>query len=105
MLQEFLSEQPYHRDEYSRVVDMWNKIREEAVTVCVNNFLLPVFEREAHERLLQEAKDYVIKQSTQNLYDRIKTAAYRNVHDDDDDFENGFAGGTRVLSIVYPEER
>ncbi|KAK6102088.1 SH2 domain family protein [Brugia pahangi] len=105
MLQEFLSEQPYHRDEYSRVVDMWNKIREEVVTVCVNNFLLPVFEREAHERLLQEAKDYVIKQSTQNLYDRIKTAAYRNVHDDDDDFESGFAGGTRVLSIVYPEGR
>lgn len=49
------------RDEYSRVVDMWNKVREEAVTVCVNNFLLPVFEREAHERLLQEARDYVIK--------------------------------------------
>lgn len=49
------------------------------------------------------------QQSTQNLYDRIKTAAYRNMRDDDDDddddFESGFASKTRVLSIVYPEER
>lgn len=51
----------FFRDEYSRCVDMWNKVREEAVAVCVNNFLLPVLERESHERLLQEAKDYVIK--------------------------------------------
>lgn len=46
---------------------MWNKVREEAVTVCVNNFLLPVFEREAHERLLQEARDYVIKVCSSDL--------------------------------------
>lgn len=49
------------RDEFSNVVEMWNKIREEAVTVCINEFLIPVFEREVHERLLQEARDYVVK--------------------------------------------
>lgn len=50
---------------------MWNKIREEAVTVCVSNFLLPVFEREAHERLLQEARDYVIKVCPSNSFNYI----------------------------------
>lgn len=49
------------RDEFSQVVDLWNKAREEAVITCVNSFLLPVFEREAHERLMAEATDYVIK--------------------------------------------
>lgn len=32
-------------------------------------------------------------------------AAYHNVHEDDDDFENEFGSGKRVLSIAYPEER
>uniref|UniRef100_A0A183ESM6 YqgF domain-containing protein n=1 Tax=Gongylonema pulchrum TaxID=637853 RepID=A0A183ESM6_9BILA len=122
LLQEFLTDQPYYKDEYSRVVDLWNKAREEAVIVCVNSFILPVLEREAHGRLLQESRDYVIKagslnpisrcflrnvpsQSTQNLYDRIRMAAYRSPHEYGDDSENGFTGGTRVLSIAYPEER
>ncbi|VDK31153.1 unnamed protein product, partial [Gongylonema pulchrum] len=102
LLQEFLTDQPYYKDEYSRVVDLWNKAREEAVIVCVNSFILPVLEREAHGRLLQESRDY---QSTQNLYDRIRMAAYRSPHEYGDDSENGFTGGTRVLSIAYPEER
>uniref|UniRef100_A0A915AX80 Suppressor of Ty 6 homolog n=5 Tax=Parascaris univalens TaxID=6257 RepID=A0A915AX80_PARUN len=105
-LNDFLEMQPYHKDEFSNVVEMWNKIREEAVTVCINEFLIPVFEREVHERLLQEARDYVVKQCTQNLYERIKTATYHVEQDDDDEYhDDDLISGTRIVSLCYPEER
>ncbi|MFH4974474.1 hypothetical protein AB6A40_001183 [Gnathostoma spinigerum] len=103
-IDEFLDSQPYHRNEFSDVVQKWNKLREEAVRECVTQLLIPVFEREVHERLLQEARDYVIKQCTQNLYERIKTAALDleiGYNDDADDDRST----PKIMSIVYPQER
>lgn len=45
------------------------------------------------------------QQCTQNLYERIKTATYRSIHEDDDEYIDDFNSGTRILAIAYPEER
>lgn len=51
----------FHREEFFYVVEEWNKLRKEVLNICVNEILTPIFEREAHEKLLEEARDYVLR--------------------------------------------
>lgn len=51
----------FHRDEFFYVVEEWNKLRAEVLRILVNDILLPQFAREAHERLMEEGRDYVIR--------------------------------------------
>ncbi|VDD93440.1 unnamed protein product [Enterobius vermicularis] len=106
LLSQITANEPFYKNEFSNLVRLWNDIRTEAVKMCVNQFLLPGLEMEAHERLMEEAREYVIKQCTQNLYERIKTATYRAFGDDEGDLHDDDLGdGARIMSICYPEDR
>lgn len=43
------------------MVEEWNKLRKEILQICVNEILVPIFEREAHEKLLEESQYYVLR--------------------------------------------
>jgi transcriptional accessory protein Tex/SPT6 len=58
---ELTKEPVFNREEYYYVAEEWNKLRKEVLRVCVNDILMPVFEREAHEKLLEEARDCVFR--------------------------------------------
>lgn len=51
----------FHREEFYIIADEWNKLRAEVLRLMVNDILIPVFAREAHERLMEEARDYIIR--------------------------------------------
>jgi hypothetical protein len=42
-------------------VQQWNKLREEALIMCLQKFLYPLLEKELTQKLLHEARDFVIR--------------------------------------------
>jgi len=89
----------YTRDEYSDNVLEWNKIRAMCIDLMLNKFLYPKFQRELEETLLDEARQYVIKQCSSRLHEWIKIAPYRLSNDEN--VTSISDAGVRVLSIVY----
>jgi transcription elongation factor SPT6 len=89
----------YTRDEYSDNVLEWNKIRAMCIDLMLNKFLYPKFQRELEEILLDEARQYVIKQCSNCLNDWIKVAPFRLSNDEN--VTSISDAGVRVLSIAY----
>jgi transcription elongation factor SPT6 len=89
----------YTRDEFSDNVLEWNKIRAMCIDLMLNKFLYPKFQRELEEALLDESRQYVIKQCSTRLHDWIKIAPYRLSNDEN--VTSISDAGVRVLSIVY----
>jgi len=89
----------YTRDEYSDNVLEWNKIRAMCIDLMLNKFLYPKFQRELEEILLDESRQYIIKQCSTCLYDWIKIAPYRLSNDEN--VTSISDAGVRVLSIAY----
>jgi transcription elongation factor SPT6 len=89
----------YTRDEYSDNVLEWNKIRAMCIDLMLTKFLYPKFQREVEETLLEEAKDYVMKQCSNTLNDWIKIAPYRLSNDEN--VTSISDAGVRVMSIAY----
>lgn len=61
MLDSMKKDPIFHRDEFFYVVEEWNKLRAEVLRQLVNEILIPVFVREAHERLMEEARDFILR--------------------------------------------
>ncbi|CAF1045570.1 unnamed protein product [Rotaria sp. Silwood1] len=89
----------YTRDEYSDNVLEWNKIRAMCIDLMLNKFLYPKFQRELEEILLDESRQYVIKQCSTCLNNWIKIAPYRLSNDEN--VTSISDAGVRVLSIAY----
>ncbi|CAF3525255.1 unnamed protein product [Rotaria socialis] len=89
----------YTRDEYSDNVLEWNKIRAMCIDLMLSKFLYPKFQRELEETLLDEARQYVIKQCSNCLNDWLKMAPYRLSNDENVTSISDV--GVRVLSITY----
>ncbi|CAF4984242.1 unnamed protein product, partial [Rotaria magnacalcarata] len=89
----------YTRDEYSDNVLEWNKIRAMCIDLMLSKFLYPKFQRELEETLLDEARQYVIKQCSNCLNDWLKVAPYRLSNDENVTSISDV--GVRVLSITY----
>ena len=53
--------QLYYRDEFSRLVQEWNNIRAKAIEMALTKILYPQLEKELRGKILQEAKDGIIK--------------------------------------------
>ena len=51
----------FDRDDEFYVVKEWNTYRDKVLKCCVEEILVPVFVREAHEELLREAKESVLR--------------------------------------------
>ncbi|KAL7079838.1 hypothetical protein ACQ4LE_000385 [Meloidogyne hapla] len=105
MLLSLTREPIFSREEYFYITEEWNKLRKEVLRLCVCDILIPVFQREAHERLLEEARDCVIRKASLRLNNLISTEAYRKTftyEEEDDDMPDS---GTRVASICYSADR
>ncbi|KAK0416608.1 hypothetical protein QR680_012588 [Steinernema hermaphroditum] len=109
MVDVVLEDQIFYRDEFSDSVEQWNQLRRDAVAMCINEFLIPKYVTEMHEKLLQEAKDVALKQLQASLWNKLKTAAFKpdpeNAMLEDDDDEIADPNSVRIMSIVQSLER
>ncbi len=70
---QIVAQKAFHKDEYSENVAQWNSLRQQIVESAINELIYPmvqrnplsqrdpILQRELHERLMQEARDYVIR--------------------------------------------
>uniref|UniRef100_A0A4D5R9G5 Transcription elongation factor SPT6 n=1 Tax=Scolopendra viridis TaxID=118503 RepID=A0A4D5R9G5_SCOVI len=93
--------QLYYRDEFSKNVQEWNTQRAKVLELTLTKFLYPVYEKELRAKLLQEAKDCVIKACSQKLFNWLKVAPYTVDQGMDDDEDYDTSNGIRVMAISY----
>jgi len=92
----------YEIDEYSKIVQLWNDIRNDALKQALEKFLYPQFEKELKSKLVQECQEQCIKQSCKKLYDWLKIAPFRIDNTqiiDDEDFDA--RDGIRVMGFAF----
>lgn len=53
-------------------VQEWNNIRQECVDVAIKKMLVPELIKELHTRLLEEAKEFVLRSCARKVYNWIK---------------------------------
>uniref|UniRef100_A0A7M4G146 Transcription elongation factor SPT6 n=1 Tax=Crocodylus porosus TaxID=8502 RepID=A0A7M4G146_CROPO len=98
----------YYRDEFSHQVQEWNRQRTMAIERSLNQFLYVQMAKELKNKLLVEAKEYVIKACSRKLYNWLKVAPYRpdqQVEEDDDFMDENQGKGIRVLGIAFSSAR
>uniref|UniRef100_A0A803TVC8 SPT6 homolog, histone chaperone and transcription elongation factor n=2 Tax=Anolis carolinensis TaxID=28377 RepID=A0A803TVC8_ANOCA len=98
----------YYRDEFSHQVQEWNRQRTLAIERALNQFLYPQMAKELKNKLLVEAKDFVIKACNRKLNNWLKVAPYRpdqQVEEDDDFMDENQGKGIRVLGIAFSSAR
>ncbi|ESO02028.1 hypothetical protein HELRODRAFT_161252 [Helobdella robusta] len=67
----------FTKDEYSSTVQEWNKFRTSAVEKALKDILFPLLIKQIKKKLLEEAKDHVIKACCQNLHSLLQVAPYQ----------------------------
>ncbi|KAJ8312685.1 hypothetical protein KUTeg_010058 [Tegillarca granosa] len=97
--------QLYHRDEFSHLVNQWNLQRSQAVERALVKILYPQMEKEVRAKLLQEAKDGIIKACCRKLYNWLKVAPYQADQQVEHDYDYDEKEGLRVLGIAYSTDR
>uniref|UniRef100_A0A674GYP5 Transcription elongation factor SPT6 n=1 Tax=Taeniopygia guttata TaxID=59729 RepID=A0A674GYP5_TAEGU len=98
----------YYRDEFSHQVQEWNRQRTMAIERSLNQFLYVQMAKELKNKLLVEAKEYVLKACSRKLYNWLKVAPYRpdqQVEEDDDFMDENQGKGIRVLGIAFSSAR
>lgn len=93
--------QLYYRDEFMQHVQEWNTIRQECVDVAIKKMLVPELIKELHIRLLEEAKEHVLRSCARKVYNWIKVAPFQVEFGDDDDDEWDSSKGIRVMGVAY----
>lgn len=94
--------QLYEIDEYSKIVQLWNDIRNEALKQALEKFLYPQLEKELKSKLIQECQEQCMKNCSKKLYDWLKIAPYRVDNPqitDDEDFDT--RDGIRVMGFAF----
>ncbi|XP_053375824.1 transcription elongation factor SPT6-like isoform X2 [Mercenaria mercenaria] len=98
--------QLYYRDEFSHLVQQWNIQRSQALERALTKILYPQMEKELRLKLIQEAKEGILKACCRKLYNWLKVAPYQAEQqmEDDYDFDDN-ESGVRVLGIAYINEK
>ena len=94
------------QDEYSNLVQEWNKHRVMAVEKAFHGILYPHMIKEIRNKLLEESKEFVVKACCRKLYGWLKVAPYQvdqPIDDDDEDFDTSH--GLRIMGIAYSDIR
>lgn len=94
----------YQRDEFSKNVQDWNKLRAECVEEAINKMVLPDMRKELKSILLSEAKEFVLKACARKMHNWIKSAPYSVQFNDEDDDEWDTSKGVRILGISYEDD-
>lgn len=94
--------QLYQHDGYSHIAREWNLVRGQAVKIAVEDMLYPTFAKELRAKLVQEARDHVLKECTAKLANWLKVGPYQvdTANRDEEDSDPG----VRVLGISYSTE-
>lgn len=93
--------QLYYRDEFMQHVQEWNNIRQECVDVAIKKMLIPELIKELHTRLLEEAKEFVLRSCARKVYNWIKVAPFSVEFGDDDEDDWDTSKGIRVMGVAY----
>ncbi|XP_058451716.1 transcription elongation factor SPT6 [Malaya genurostris] len=93
----------YYKDEFSKNVQEWNKLRSECVELALKAMVFPELSRELQSILLQESKEAVMKICCRKLYNWIKVAPFNPgfENDDNDDYEWDTSRGIRAMGIAF----
>eukprot|EP00096_Caligus_rogercresseyi_P013174 TRINITY_DN584_c0_g1_i1.p1 TRINITY_DN584_c0_g1~~TRINITY_DN584_c0_g1_i1.p1 ORF type:complete len:1752 (-),score=659.27 TRINITY_DN584_c0_g1_i1:156-5411(-) len=94
----------YKHDGFSRSVTEWNNLRSECVEMTFKDILYPALRKELRIRLTREAKDGVIRQCKNKMYDYLKTAKYSVTFEDEDEDDWDSSGGCRILALCYEND-
>lgn len=69
--------QLFYRDEYSNLVQEWNKQRSEVISIALNNILYPMLAKELKSKLLQESVDFALMLCGLKLRNWISVRPYQ----------------------------
>ncbi|GMS90041.1 hypothetical protein PENTCL1PPCAC_12216, partial [Pristionchus entomophagus] len=107
LLETICNEQPFHRDEYTEVAESWNVLRRQVVEMALQQMLFPELKIELEKKLLEEAKEWVVKRCSEAMYTRLLHSSYKPPKkiDGDDDDDDDRDGEVRVFGVVYSTER
>ncbi|XP_064612097.1 transcription elongation factor SPT6-like [Liolophura sinensis] len=97
--------QLYYRDEFSHLVEQWNEQRTQALERALKQILYPQMQKEIRARLLQEAKEGVVKACCRKLYNWLKVAPYQVDQQLDDDDDEDSSRGLRVMGLAFVQQR
>lgn len=64
--------QLFHRDEFSKLVQEWNDLRNEVVDLALNKFVFPGLVKELKAKLLNEGREFVLRACCHQLYNWLK---------------------------------
>ncbi|CDW57332.1 transcription elongation factor SPT6, partial [Trichuris trichiura] len=101
--QEVKEKKLYFHDEYSAVVQDWNRLRDEVLQICFEEMLYPSFEKEIRAKLLEEAQSFVLKRCAARMQDYLRVGPYSLLpgSSQDDDVNDK----QLILGISYPMDR
>ncbi|XP_037068025.1 LOW QUALITY PROTEIN: transcription elongation factor SPT6-like, partial [Pollicipes pollicipes] len=91
----------YCRDEFSKTVQKWNELRGECVELALTQMMFPALRKELRTRLLQEAREFVLRQVRRRLFNWLSIAPYTASFPDEDEDEWDCSDGVRVLAVAY----
>ncbi|XP_040577453.1 transcription elongation factor SPT6 [Lepeophtheirus salmonis] len=94
----------YKHDGFSKHVTEWNNLRAECIETTFKEIIYPVLRQELRIRLTREAKDGVLRQCKNKMYDYLKTAKYTVSFEEEDEDDWDSSGGCRVMSISYEND-
>ncbi|XP_077995239.1 transcription elongation factor SPT6-like isoform X2 [Glandiceps talaboti] len=100
--------QLYYRDEFSHLVQEWNKLRIEAIEMALTKILYPQMEKELRGKVLQESKEGIARNISRKMFNWIKIAPYQadQQMDEDDEFLDGPGPvGLKVLGVAYCDDK
>ena len=64
--------QLFQRDEFSKLVQEWNDVRNEVIDLALNKFVFPALVKELKAKLLNEARECVLRACCHQLYNWLK---------------------------------
>ena len=62
----------FTRDEFSKLVQEWNDLRNEIIDLALSKFVFPTLVKELKAKLLNEAREFVMRACCQQLYNWLK---------------------------------
>ena len=65
----------FQRDEFSKLVQDWNDLRNQVVDVALNKIVFPALVKELKSKLMNEAREFVLRSCCQQLYNWLKVDA------------------------------
>ncbi|KAK4008393.1 hypothetical protein OUZ56_013534 [Daphnia magna] len=89
----------FTRDEFSKLVQEWNDLRNEVIDLALNKFVFPALVKELKAKLLSEAREFVMRACCHQLYNWLKVAPYKVDFDDEEEWDT--KNGIRVMALSY----